>query len=85
MYTDPFLVPEESRSYTLGVAFTPRFARGLSFFHFWLPFFLVYLVWRIGYDRRAFAAWTTLACVLLAARLHQTAAKCRVPAAAARS
>lgn len=37
------------------------FARGLSFFHFWLPFFLIYLVWRLGYDRRAFASWTVLA------------------------
>jgi hypothetical protein len=42
------------------------FARGLSFFHFWLPFFLLYLVWRLGYDRRALVAWTILAWVLLA-------------------
>lgn len=39
--------------------------RGLSFFHGWLPFFLVYLVWRLGYDRRAFPAWTGLAVTLL--------------------
>lgn len=44
----------------------PLFARGLSFFHFWLPFFLLYLVWRLGYDRRAFAAWTVLALGLIA-------------------
>ena len=37
------------------------FARGLSFFHFWLPLLLIYLVWRLGYDRRAFMAWTVLA------------------------
>src|SRR5215207_9494528 len=30
------------------------FTRGLSFFHCWLPFFLVWVVWRLGYDRRAF-------------------------------
>ncbi|MFM9937899.1 MAG: hypothetical protein ACKVP7_00215 [Hyphomicrobiaceae bacterium] len=38
-----------------------RFLRGLSLFHGWLPFMLLFLVWRVGYDRRAFAAWTVLA------------------------
>jgi hypothetical protein len=42
----------------------PPFRRGLSFFHFWLPFLLVYLVWRLGYDPRALLGWTTLAWVL---------------------
>jgi hypothetical protein len=41
------------------------FTRGLSLFHGWLPFLLLYLVWRLGYDRRALAAWTLLAWVLL--------------------
>ena len=36
------------------------FLRGLSFFHGWLPFLLVFLVKRLGYDRRALAAWTAL-------------------------
>ena len=36
------------------------FLRGLSFFHFWLPFLLVYLVKRLGYDRRALPGWTAL-------------------------
>ncbi len=39
--------------------------RGLSFFHFWLPIVLVILVWRLGYDRRAFTAWTVLAWALM--------------------
>lgn len=39
--------------------------RGLSFFHFWLPFLLLWMVWMLGYDRRAFFAWTILALVLL--------------------
>jgi len=39
----------------------PLFARGLSLFHGWLPFFLVYLVWRLGYDRRAGVGWIVLA------------------------
>ena len=38
-------------------------ARGLSFFHFWLPLLVVWLVWRLGYDRRALVAWTVLAWV----------------------
>ncbi|WP_231616109.1 hypothetical protein [Novipirellula artificiosorum] len=37
------------------------FARGLSFFHFWLPILLLFLVWRLGYDRRALWSWTALA------------------------
>ena len=41
------------------------FLRGLSLFHGWLPFLLVYLVSKMGYDRRAFLAWTALAWVLL--------------------
>lgn len=36
------------------------FLRLLSLFHGWLPFFLVYLVWAFGYDRRALPAWSAL-------------------------
>jgi hypothetical protein len=43
----------------------PLLLRGLSLFHGWLPFLLVYLVYRLGYDRRAFAAWTALAWALM--------------------
>jgi hypothetical protein len=43
----------------------PLFARGLSLFHGWLPFVLVAMVARLGYDRRAFAAWTALAWALM--------------------
>lgn len=43
----------------------PLFARGLSLFHFWLPLFLVWLVWRLGYDRRALVAWTVVAWMLI--------------------
>jgi hypothetical protein len=41
--------------------FLSLFKRGLSFFHFWLPFLVLWNVWRLGYDRRAFVAWTALA------------------------
>lgn len=44
--------------------FSPKlslFTRGLSFFHFWLPFVLVWLVWKLGYDKRALKVWTVLA------------------------
>jgi acyl-CoA synthetase (AMP-forming)/AMP-acid ligase II/1-acyl-sn-glycerol-3-phosphate acyltransferase/acyl carrier protein len=37
------------------------FARALSLFHGWLPFLLVWMVYRLGYDRRALVAWTVLA------------------------
>ena len=37
------------------------FLRGLSFFHGWLPFLLVYLILRVGYDRRAFLRYAGLA------------------------
>lgn len=43
----------------------PLFARGLSLFHFWLPIFLVWILWRLGYDRRAFWSWTALAWALM--------------------
>jgi hypothetical protein len=39
----------------------PLFVRALSFFHFWLPLLLLGLLWRVGYDRRAFVGWTILA------------------------
>ena len=44
---------------------TSVFLRGLSLFHGWIPFLLAYLVAVLGYDRRAFLAWTVLAWVLL--------------------
>jgi len=43
----------------------PLFLRGLSFFHFWLPFFLLYVVCRLGYDRRAWLTWSALGCTVL--------------------
>lgn len=43
----------------------PFFTRALSLFHFWLPLFLLWLVARLGYDRRAFPLWTATAIVLL--------------------
>jgi hypothetical protein len=43
----------------------PLFNRSLSLFHGWLPFFLVWLVYRLGYDRRSLPGWTVLAWVLM--------------------
>ena len=43
----------------------PLFVRALSSFHGWLPFVLLWLVWRLGYDRRAFAIQAALAIALL--------------------
>ena len=39
----------------------PLYARAISLFHGWLPFLLLYVVYRLGYDRRALVAWTILA------------------------
>ena len=41
------------------------FTRFLSFFHFWLPLFLLWLVARLGYDRRALVLWSAIAWVLM--------------------
>ena len=41
------------------------FLRLLSLYHGWMPFLLVYLVYKTGYDRRALPAWTAVAWVLL--------------------
>jgi hypothetical protein len=43
----------------------PLFVRGLSSFHGWLPFLLLWMVWRLGYDRRALLVQTVCAWVLL--------------------
>jgi len=40
------------------------FTRGLSFFHFWLPFLLVWMVGRLGYDSRALFGWAVLSWVV---------------------
>ena len=45
----------------------PLFLRGLSLFHGWLPFLLLWLVWRLGYDRRALLGWTVVSCLVLLA------------------
>jgi hypothetical protein len=37
------------------------FLRGLSLFHGWLPLLLIWLLIRIGYDKRALFAWTGVA------------------------
>lgn len=43
----------------------PLYLRGLSLFHGWLPIFLVWLLSRVGYDRRALPAWSVVALVLV--------------------
>ena len=41
------------------------FLRAVSSFHGWLPFLLIYLVRRLGYDRRALPIWTAMATATL--------------------
>ena len=43
----------------------PLFLRLLSSFHGWLPFLLLWLTWRLGYDSRALAAQSVVAVVVL--------------------
>jgi hypothetical protein len=43
----------------------PLFIRALSLFHFFLPFLLLSLVYRLGYDSRAWVAQTLVAWVVL--------------------
>src|SRR5437762_3416415 len=43
----------------------PLFVRALSLFHVLLPFLLIWLVYRLGYDRNAWMAQTVLAWTVL--------------------
>ena len=48
----------------------PRTIRALSLFHIWLPPALLWMVWRMGYDRRALAVQSVAgAIVVIASRL----------------
>ncbi len=42
----------------------PLFLRGLSLFHGWLPFVLLFMLKRTGYDKRALKLWSALAAAL---------------------
>jgi hypothetical protein len=43
----------------------PLFIRGLSLFHLWLPFLLLWMVYRLGYDGRAWIAQSLFAWIIL--------------------
>src|SRR5262249_3452243 len=43
----------------------PLFLRGLSLFHGWLPFALLWLVSRLSYDRRALGRQSVVAIIVL--------------------
>ena len=43
----------------------PAFTRGISLYHGWLPFLLLYVVHKLGYDRRALLIWIALAWTLM--------------------
>jgi hypothetical protein len=48
----------------------PLYLRGLSLFHGWLPFFLLWLVSRLGYDCRALTIQSAAAIVILLISYH---------------
>ena len=50
----------------------PVSIRALSLFHFVLPFLLVWLIYRLGYDERALVAQTLLSCIVLPASYFLT-------------
>ena len=64
LWVAEFLMKGLTGTSVLGVAdymYDPKirlFARCLSSFHGWLPFLLIYLVWKLGYDRRALLVQT---------------------------
>ncbi len=43
----------------------PLSTRAISLFHGWLPFLLLYVVARLGYDRRALLPWIALSTVIV--------------------
>jgi hypothetical protein len=43
------------------------YVRALSTFHIWLPFLLLWMVWKLGYDRRSFWLQTFLCAAVLIA------------------
>lgn len=49
-----------------------KFVRALSLFHVWLPIVLVWMVWRLGYDGRAFMYQTLLGSTVLVASFFLT-------------
>lgn len=57
-------IPGESTAYMFDPE-KPLFVRALSSFHGWLPFLLLWLVWRFGYDRRALPAMTVFCWLIL--------------------
>lgn len=43
----------------------PLYLRAFSLFHGWLPFFLLWLLWRLGYEQRALAFQSAAAIIIL--------------------
>ena len=60
-----FKLPSSGTTDYMFSATIPLFTRFLSFYHAWLPLAIIFLVWRVGYDKRAFRLWTGSAWVLL--------------------
>lgn len=67
LWSVDFLIQAITGRNTIGIAlymFDPRTTiaqRWLSMFHMWLPILLIWMVWRLGYDRRALKYQTPVA------------------------
>jgi hypothetical protein len=63
--TGHFLTGQTKYMFAGNTSALALFKHGLSFFHCWIPFLAFWLVWRLGYDRRALAAWTAVGWAIL--------------------
>jgi hypothetical protein len=71
-YTADFLFRLTTGKFLIGLSVyifeaqdSPLWVRSFSLFHIPLPFLLLWLLWRLGYDRRGWRVQTALAWVLL--------------------
>jgi hypothetical protein len=63
--TGHFLTGQTKYMFAGNTSALALFKHGLSFFHCWIPFLAFWLVWRLGYDRRALAIWTATGWAIL--------------------
>jgi hypothetical protein len=63
--TGHFLTGQTKYMFTNNTSMLALYKHGLSFFHLWIPFLAFWLVWRLGYDRRALIVWTATGWAIL--------------------
>jgi len=63
--TGHFLTGQTKYMFSNNTSLLALYKHGLSFFHCWIPFLDFWLVWRLGYDRRALVVWTATGWAIL--------------------